>query len=148
MLTLLLVLSFSLVFAAPSQAQVENGSDPEGGSKVVMSDSTAIRALDEAKSGIEIYRNALKMKSKSRIVDATRRAARSELLFEIYLQSNSLSGEKKKLIAGMKDAMSKMSIDFPQKVVVSNLSDQKQVVMPLQTVLQMLEANIKKFEIK
>ena len=44
--------------------------------------------------------------------------------------------------------MSKMSIDFPQKVVVSDLSDQKRVVIPLQTVLQMLEANIKKFEIK
>ena len=141
-------MSLSLVFAAPSQAQVESGSDPEGGSKVIISDSTAIRALEEAESCIETYRDALKMKSKSRIVDATRRAARSELLFEIYIQSNSLGGEKKKLVTGMKDAMSKMSIDFPQKVVVSDLSDQKRVVMPLQTVLQMLEANIKKFEIK
>ena len=148
MLTSLLVLSLPLLFAAPSQAQVENGSDSEGSRKVIISDSTAIRALEEAKGCIEIYRNALKMQSKSRIVDATRRAARSELLFEIYLQSNSFSGEKKKLVAGMKDAMSKMSIDFPQKVVVSDLSDQKRVVMPSQTVLQMLEANIKKFEIK
>ena len=70
MLALLLVLSISFLFAAPSQAQVENGYDPEGSSKVIISDSTAIRALEEAKSCIEIYRNALKMQSKSRIVDA------------------------------------------------------------------------------
>jgi len=147
-MAVLLVVSLSLILAAPSQAQVESKSDAGENGKVIISDSTAVQALQEAESCIERYRDALRTQSKSKIVDATRRAARSELLFEIYLRSDTLSGDRKKLVSGMEDAMSKMATGFPQKAVVSDLSDHKRVAMPLRTVLKMLEENMKKFQVK
>lgn len=148
MIVIFFVVSFSLMLATPSQAQVESNSEGGKNDKVVISDSTAVQALQEAESCIDSYRDALRTQSKSRIVDATRRAARSELLFEIYLRSDTLSGDREKLVSGMEDAMSKMATGFPQKAVVSDLSDQKRVAMPLRTVLKMLEENMKKFQVK
>lgn len=142
-LVIILIIPFNVVYA---QSGERDGAEvPE---EVLVSDSIAVEAIKEARKSIEDYRSALERRSKSGIVRAVRSASRSHLLFEIYTNRENLDRGEEKLFSSTKKMMYQLSADLSEKAVVSDLSDKKRVVMPMYTVLRMIEANLDKFVIE
>lgn len=145
------LLAFVALLISPptSFAQSDNAqSTSEEPDEIVLTDSLAVQAIDEAYTSIDEYHTALQTENKSRLVSAVRTATRSELLFGLYIKRSSLSVEKEKYLSKVKSMMSQLSSDLPEKVVVSDLSDQKRVAMPIYTVLEMVEASLDKFVVE
>lgn len=142
-LVLILIVPFNNIYAQSGEG--EGAEVPE---EVLVSDSIAVEAIEEARKSIEDYRSALGQRSKSGIVRAVRGASRSHLLFEIYTKRADLDPGEEKLFSSTKKMMYQLSADLSEKAVVSDLSDKKRVVMPMYTVLRMIEANLDKFVIE
>lgn len=141
---IIFLLSSPAVFAQSNETE-RASEEPD---EVIVSDSTAIRAIDEAYTCIDEYQAALQTNNKSRIVSAVRSATRSEILFGLYLERASLSSEEVKFVSGVRSIMSRMSSGMAEKMVVSDLSDQGRVAMPVYTIIKVMKTKLDKFTIK